>query len=181
MRPISLRVVFFLQRAAVCKFVQGVLRLVECRLCGSFQVGSATELRDETVPTASSVSINLGSDRSSCGFPPVNDCKNCYLSLVEEEITRLHEYKLERSSIESKRLKLQSLYSGVPDSPRLDQLLRYSTALERTFDRTLGQLERAQRNAPWPAGRGSALGKCHFVAICCTTAGMCAGQNCKTN
>ena len=34
---------------------------------------------------------------------------------------------------------------GVPEAPRLDRLLRYSSSLERDFDRTLNQLERLQR------------------------------------
>jgi hypothetical protein len=40
---------------------------------------------------------------------------------------------------------LAPLRRSVPDSPRLEQLLRYGTALERTFERALNQLERAQR------------------------------------
>ena len=33
----------------------------------------------------------------------------------------------------------------VPASAEMDRLLRYETTLERSFDRTLSQLERAQR------------------------------------
>jgi hypothetical protein len=32
-----------------------------------------------------------------------------------------------------------------PDAPAFDRLLRYEASLERSFDRTLGQLERLQR------------------------------------
>ncbi len=34
---------------------------------------------------------------------------------------------------------------NVPDGPGLDRLLRYEASLERSFDRTLSQLERLQR------------------------------------
>ena len=50
-----------------------------------------------------------------------------------------------RASIESDRTKLEILRRSVPDSSGLDRLLRYETSLERTFDRTLSQLERQQR------------------------------------
>jgi hypothetical protein len=74
-----------------------------------------------------------------------DQCKKYLLESLEEELEKLRNYKTERISVLSKRMKLESLRRSVPDSPRLDQLLRYGTTLERTFDRTLSQLERAQR------------------------------------
>jgi hypothetical protein len=47
--------------------------------------------------------------------------------------------------MESERTKLEILRRKVPESEKLDRLLRYETSLERAFDRTLTQLELAQR------------------------------------
>ena len=79
------------------------------------------------------------------GFPSPQECKKEFLKELSSEMKRLETYKRERSSIESRRMELESLRRNVPESPRLDQLLRYSASLERTFDRTLTQLERIQR------------------------------------
>ncbi len=43
------------------------------------------------------------------------------------------------------REKLEELCRSVPDPPELDRLLRYEASLERSFDRTLSQLEHLQR------------------------------------
>jgi len=68
-----------------------------------------------------------------------------FLRALASEIRWLAWYKEERASIEAERMRLESLRQNVPDSPQLDRLLRYETSLERTFDRTLTQLERVQR------------------------------------
>jgi hypothetical protein len=47
-------------------------------------------------------------------------------------------FELERTLLEALRL-------SIPEGPGLDRLLRYEASLERTFDRTLNQLERLQR------------------------------------
>jgi hypothetical protein len=83
--------------------------------------------------------------RKKARNPSPEECRLIFLKEIDREITRLLEYEHERLSIESNWLELERLRRSVPDSPRLDQLLRYSTALERTFDRTLSQLERVQR------------------------------------
>jgi hypothetical protein len=74
-----------------------------------------------------------------------DECRKNFLGELAKEIERLERYRDERAAIESHRMKLQALRRNVPDSPRLDQLIRYAASLERTFDRTLSQLERAQR------------------------------------
>jgi hypothetical protein len=79
------------------------------------------------------------------GEPSEHEYRNEFLREIAEEMKRLERYKQERASVESNRRKLEGLRRSVPDSPRLDQLLRYAAYLERTFDRTLSQLERAQR------------------------------------
>ena len=43
------------------------------------------------------------------------------------------------------RTQLEMLRHSIPDTPGLDRLLRYEASLERSFDRTLTQLERLQR------------------------------------
>lgn len=73
------------------------------------------------------------------------ECKSYFLGELEHEMKTLVHYQNVRESIEFNRMKLEVLRRSVPGSPRLDQLLRYSASLERTFDRTLSQLERAQR------------------------------------
>lgn len=50
----------------------------------------------------------------------------------------MREYDDDRTVFERIRL-------SVPEQPALDRLIRYETSLERTFDRTLAQLERLQR------------------------------------
>lgn len=77
--------------------------------------------------------------------PQDDECRKNFLGELAKEIERLERYRDERASIESNRMKLEALRRSVPDSPQLDRLLRYSASLERTFDRTLSQLERAQR------------------------------------
>lgn len=42
-------------------------------------------------------------------------------------------------------MKLEALRQNVPLAPQFDHLLRYEASLERNFDRTLNQLEGAQR------------------------------------
>jgi hypothetical protein len=78
-------------------------------------------------------------------FDSPEEYKKAFLEELADEQKRLERYKKERSSIESSRVKLEALRRNVPDSPRLDHLLRYAASLERSFDRTLNQLERAQR------------------------------------
>jgi hypothetical protein len=78
-------------------------------------------------------------------FASPKEYKKDFLEELADEQKRLERYKKERSSIESSRVKLEALRRNVPDSPRLDHLLRYAASLERSFDRTLNQLERAQR------------------------------------
>ena len=54
-------------------------------------------------------------------------------------------YEKARTSIETVRTQLEMLRHSIPDTPGLDRLLRYEASLERSFDRTLIQLERWQR------------------------------------
>ena len=78
-------------------------------------------------------------------FSSPDSYKEAFLKKLSDEIGRLERYKKERTSIQSKRMSLESLRQNVPDSPKLDRLLRYSITLERNFDRVLSQLDRIQR------------------------------------
>jgi hypothetical protein len=78
-------------------------------------------------------------------LPSPQEYRRLFLHALNCEIERLDRYKKERTSIEFRRTKLEALRRSVPESPRLDSLLRYGASLDRTFDRTLSQLERAQR------------------------------------
>jgi hypothetical protein len=78
-------------------------------------------------------------------FPTPEECKDIFLEELGKEIQRLERYRKTRASVDSERMKLELLRRNVPDAPQLDRLLRYEASLERSFDRTLSQLERLQR------------------------------------
>jgi hypothetical protein len=84
-------------------------------------------------------------ERQSKGYPVPEQCKAFLLQEIDAEIARFKQYQEKRESIESERRKVEVLRQNVPDSRGLERLLRYETSLERAFDRTLMQLERAQR------------------------------------
>jgi hypothetical protein len=77
--------------------------------------------------------------RLSCPYPEA--CVKLFLSEISKEIRRLQHY----NSMESERMKLEILRRNIPESKRLDRLLKYEASLERSFDRALNQLERMQR------------------------------------
>ena len=84
-------------------------------------------------------------ERQRNGYATPEECKNRVLSEIDVEIRRLRDYRQEQIEKESERTKLEILRRKVPESVKLDRLIRYETSLERAFDRTLTQLERAQR------------------------------------
>jgi hypothetical protein len=77
-------------------------------------------------------------------FSPA-ECRQIVLEKIDKEIRRIKRDQKARASIETARTQLEILCRNVPDAPGLDRLLRYEASLERTFDRTLIQLERLQR------------------------------------
>ncbi len=103
----------------------------------------------ETLPRRYSVWCNISTtpeeERQRNGYSTPEECKNRVLSEIEVEIRRLRDYRQEQAEKEYERTKLEILRRKVPESGNLDRLLRYETTLERAFDRTLSQLERAQR------------------------------------
>ena len=64
---------------------------------------------------------------------------------VDREIKRLGDLKIIVKDIESRRMQWQIKSSMVPAHDALERLLRYEASLDRSFDRTLNQLERLQR------------------------------------
>jgi hypothetical protein len=84
-------------------------------------------------------------EREPKGFwsPPV--CRHVVLEEIDKEVRRIKRDQKARVSVETARTQLEIVCRNVPDGPGLDRLLRYETNLERSFDRTLSQLERLQR------------------------------------
>ena len=74
-----------------------------------------------------------------------DEYKKNFIQELNDEIKRLERHERKQTAVESARMELERLRHNVPDSPKLDALLRYATSLEREFDRTLTQLDRAQR------------------------------------
>ena len=68
-----------------------------------------------------------------------------FLNKIKEEIDKLQQQEDRERSDELNQRRLETLRRSVPESPKLDQFLRYSASLERSFERTLNQLDRAQR------------------------------------
>ena len=83
--------------------------------------------------------------RESEGLATPEECVKNFIRVMDTEISWLRRYPEERRTFEASRAKLEALRQNVPDSPTLDRLLRYEASLERSFDRTLKQLERLQK------------------------------------
>lgn len=73
------------------------------------------------------------------------ELKEDALRLIDSEIRRLTKHKEKQTRIEVRRIDAEKVRQSIPDSPALERLMRYEATLERAFDRTLSQLERAQR------------------------------------
>jgi hypothetical protein len=84
-------------------------------------------------------------ERSAEDLATPEQCKLTFLRVLRAEIGRLKQYQKELEYMESERRNVEILRQSVPDSPGLDRLLSYEARLERAYDRTLTQLERAQR------------------------------------
>jgi len=84
-------------------------------------------------------------ERERKRYPSPSECRQIVMEKIDKEIRRLKRDQKERSSIQAARTQLEIVSRNVPDGPGLDRLLRYEASLERSFDRTLSQLERLQR------------------------------------
>jgi len=67
-----------------------------------------------------------------------------YLREIQHVIDRVGEYSETASRVNAPTEKLDLICRKEPDGFELDRLLRYEVSLERSFDRTLSQLERLQ-------------------------------------
>jgi hypothetical protein len=84
-------------------------------------------------------------EREREGYSSPEKCKEIMLEEIKQEIIRLKDYQNKQAPSEALRTQLEIQSRSIPDTPELDRLLRYEASLERSFDRTLSQLERAQR------------------------------------
>jgi len=84
-------------------------------------------------------------ERECDGLASPAQCRKNFLQEINEEIRRLKRDQEARTSIQTTRTELETVCRNVPDGPGFDRLLRYEASLERSFDRTLSQLERLQR------------------------------------
>jgi hypothetical protein len=71
--------------------------------------------------------------------------KNYFLAKISEQIEEFNFQKIDRALIEAHRTDVELHRRSVPDTSKLDRLIRYESHLERNLDRTLSQLERLQR------------------------------------
>lgn len=79
------------------------------------------------------------------GYATQEECNENVVEEIEAEVRRLKASHKRRITIRSQRNEIELLRRKIPEIPWLDRVLRYEASLERTFDRTLGQLERIQR------------------------------------
>jgi len=84
-------------------------------------------------------------ERLERGFASPEECKRKVIEAIDDEIRRLKRHQKALAAIDTERMKVEAVRRAVPESPALDRLLRYEASLERSFDRTLSQLERLQR------------------------------------
>lgn len=68
-----------------------------------------------------------------------------FVKMLQEELKELERRAKVLAQVTAPKEKLEDLCRNVPEGPRLDRLLRYEASLDRSFDRTLSQLERLQR------------------------------------
>jgi hypothetical protein len=79
------------------------------------------------------------------GPPSLEECKAIFLEMLNSECERVDICGSNLDEAQWKRVELELRRRSVPDSARLDQLIRYITTIERSLDRDLSQLERVQR------------------------------------
>jgi hypothetical protein len=85
-----------------------------------------------------------GEDLKEFNLPPEGR-KAKFLEYLKEYITKVEKLQELQKCIPVRAVRLERLCSVIPETPRLDRLLRYGASRERNIDRTLNQLERVQR------------------------------------
>jgi len=83
--------------------------------------------------------------RTQQKFPSPKECVDHFLSELRQEIARLHVYGVTRAEVEHRRREVELRRRSVPDTPRLDRLLRHLAYWDRVADRATRELERLQR------------------------------------
>jgi hypothetical protein len=76
---------------------------------------------------------------------PLEERQKKFLEYLSGTIEDFEHYANIKKDMLAQLERLESSSGEVPETPRLDRLLKYSTSLERDFERTLNQLERLQR------------------------------------
>lgn len=71
--------------------------------------------------------------------------QNIFLQILKKEIEHLRDKVAAIQARDEKMVSIEEETLSIPMGMELDRLLRYRTYLERSFDRTLAQLERLQR------------------------------------
>jgi hypothetical protein len=84
-------------------------------------------------------------ERLKKGCPTPEECKANFLEELEKQIKRFEGNAEKIATVTDQKEQLEATCRNVPEGPKLDRLLRYEASLERSFDRTLSQLERLQR------------------------------------
>ena len=79
------------------------------------------------------------------GCGSADDRKEKMLTTIRKEIERLDFLRRGLDRYKCLRAEINIESHVVPDHSALDRLIRYEASLERSFDRTLSQLERMQR------------------------------------
>jgi hypothetical protein len=77
-------------------------------------------------------------------LPPV-ELKRKFLEYLQGVIDGFEKTNEILKLFSANRIEMERKCCVVPEAPRLDRLLRYSTTILRDFDRTLSQLERIPR------------------------------------
>jgi hypothetical protein len=84
-------------------------------------------------------------ERQRKGHPSLSACLENVSQAIDDETKRLEQLREKRARAQHERCRLEKLRLSIPGGPGSERLLRYETSLERSFDRTLHQLERLQR------------------------------------
>jgi len=79
------------------------------------------------------------------GYATPDRRREKFLAELHKEIDRLQGILNALKAAKAEQTQLEELRRSIPESDRIERLLRYEASLERAFDRTLVQLERLQR------------------------------------
>ena len=84
-------------------------------------------------------------ERQKYGYASPSQCREQVLEAIKNETDRLKGMLDDLKVSKAEQSELEKSRRSLPEPDRMERLLRYEASLERTFDRTLVQLERLQR------------------------------------